>query len=114
MASSNGNSNEFVAALSGVGAPRALLVTLNNNGQLDYRPISHGQSVLNIKEDLMNHINDYPHTDEWLVSIRDQIDERLAARSIAGANGGVCIPRKSGGWNIAHINAFEPVTITEG
>ena len=112
MASSNGNSNEFVAALSGIDAPRALLVTLNNNGQLDYRPISQGQSVLNIKADLMNHINDYPHTDEWLTSIRDQIDERMAAGQIAKATGGVCIPRHGGGWNIAHINAFEPVTTT--
>ena len=111
MASSNSNPNEFVAALSGIDAPRALMVTLNKDGTLEYMPLLQGQSVLNIRADLIDHLNDYPHTDEWLINLRNYVDERLAARDEAGATGGVCIPKQGGGWNIAHINAFQPVTV---
>lgn len=102
------NSN-LLAALTAPNPPRALLVSLGNDGQLESEPVAFGQSLLNIETELIDHLNSYPHTDEWLLALRDYVDGRLAARQEARATGGVSIPRKNGGWDIARVNAFEPI-----
>jgi hypothetical protein len=101
---------QFVAALTAPRAPRALIVTLDDNGQLQHRAISDGQSVVNLETELQDHLSASPRTTEWLLALRDYIDCRLAARAEAQATGGFCIPRQDGGWNIAHVNAFETLT----
>lgn len=96
----------IMTALTAPGAPRALLVSVNRRGQLKLDAIEQGQSVLNIETELMDHLNSRPHSDAYLIALRDYCDGRLAARKEASATGGVSIPRP-GGWNIAHIAAFE-------
>lgn len=98
-------------ALTGPQAPRALLVSLNRKGHLEHQPIIDGQSVLNIETELQDHLSASPRSTEWLRALRDYCDCRLAAREQAKGTGGVCIPRQDGGWNIAHINAFQPLAI---
>jgi|GEM_PF-4942632 len=102
---------DFLAALTAPRAPRALMVTLDDNGQLQYQAIEDGQSVVNLQTELHDHLNSAPQTDEFLIALRDYCSCRLAARAEADATGGFCIPRQEGGWNIAHINAFEPLTV---
>ena len=96
----------ILAALAAPGAPRALLVSVNRRGQLTLDAIEQGQSVMNIETELMDHLNSRPHSDAWLIALRDYCDGRLAARKEASATGGISIPMP-GGWNIAHIAAFE-------
>lgn len=86
---------------------RAVLVT-ERNGQLNITPVVYGESVLNIEKDLQDHLDDYPYPNEFLETLRDYCSGRLAARAEARATGGISIPRK-GGWDIAHINAFDGV-----
>lgn len=71
----------IMAALTKSDAPRAVLVSLNRDGQLALVPVSDAQSLVNIKDELIDHLNNYPHSDEWLVGLRDYCDGRLAARS---------------------------------
>lgn len=101
----------LLAALTGPHAPRAVLVSLGRNGQLEHQPIQQGQSVVNIETELLSHLSAFPHTTEWLLALRDYCDCRLAARIEAQATGGVAIARQNGSWDIAHVNAFEPLTI---
>jgi hypothetical protein len=101
----------ILAALTGPNAPRAVLVSLGRSGQLSHQPIQQGQSVVNIETELLGHLSAFPHTTEWLMALRDYIDGRLAARAEAQATGGISIPRQGGSWNIAHVNAFEPLTV---
>lgn len=96
----------ILAALVAPGAPRAFLVSVDRRGQLECDAIEQGQSVLNIETELMSHLDSRPHSDAWLTELRDYCDGRLAARNEASATGGISIPRP-GGWNIAHIAAFE-------
>ena len=102
---------DFSAALTGPRAPRALIVSLDRNGQLTHRPISDGQSVVNLHTELFDHLNSAPQTDEYLLALRDYCDSRLAARAEAKASGGFMTPRASGGWNITHTSVFEPLTV---
>lgn len=60
---------------------------------------------------LIDHLNDYPHTTEWLTELRDYLDARLAAREEAERTGGVVIPRAPGRWEIAHTNAYATVKV---
>lgn len=101
----------FFDLLTAPDAPRALLVTLGSGGQLQQQAVNSGQSVVNLETELQDHLNAYPYTTEWLLALRDYIDCRLAARIEAKATGGFCIPRQDSGWNIAHVNAFEPMTV---
>ena len=101
----------ILAVLTGPQAPRALLVSLGRNGQLEHTPVAHGQAVVNLDTELHDHLSAAPRSTEWLLALRDYIDCRLAARAEAQATGGVAIARKSGGWDIAHINAFTPLVI---
>lgn len=100
----------FFDLLTDPNAPRALLVTLGSGGQLQQQAVNNGQSVVNLETELQDHLSASPRTTEWLLALRDYIDCRLAARAEAQATSGFCIPRQDGGWNIAHVNAFETLT----
>ena len=41
------------SALIGSNAPRAMLVSLSHGGELEYQPVEHGQSVLNLETELL-------------------------------------------------------------
>ena len=101
----------ILAALTGTNAPRALLVSLERNGELELTPVDHGQAVVNLDTELHDHLSAAPRSTEWLLALRDYCDNRLAARAEAHATGGFTMPRADGGWNIAHVNAFEPLVI---
>lgn len=101
---------DFLTALTGPSAPRALLVSLDRKGQLKYQQVEVGQSVVNLRTELFDHLNSAPQTDEYLQALRDYCDGRLAARADAKASGGFMTPR-NGGWNITHMSAFEPLTV---
>jgi hypothetical protein len=90
----------IMAALTKSDAPRAVLVSLNRDGQLELVPVGDAQSLVNIKDELIDHLNSYPHSDEWLVGLRDYCDGRLAERAIASETGGLSLPTKDGGWNV--------------
>lgn len=91
-----------LSLLTANNAPRALLVSLDRNGRLHHEPVADGQSLLNIQAELLDHLNAYPHTTDWLTALRDYCDGRLAARGEAKATGGVSMARP-GGWDIVHI-----------
>lgn len=91
---------DFMAALTAPNAPRALFVSLDRDGQLGLVPVSQGQSLVNITDDLIDHLNNYPHSDEWLTALRDYCDGRLSARQQCRTSGGVSLPTKDGTWNV--------------
>lgn len=101
----------ILAALTGPLALRAVLVSLGADGQLEHTPVNDGQSVVNLETELKAHLSASPRSTEWLRELRDYIDCRLAARAEAQTTGGFCIPRQDGGWNVAHVSAFEPLTV---
>lgn len=101
----------FLAQLAGPNAPRALLVTMGSNAQLQSQPIVMGQSIVNIRTELQDHLDAYPFPTEWLENLRDYLDGRLAARSEAARTGGCVIPRGPGRWEIAHAAAFQSLTV---
>lgn len=96
------NIAEIAAALSGAEAPRAMLVSLDlDDGKtVRYQPVMHQHSVLDIKTELISHLSDYPHTDAWLLELRNHIDARLAARASARNSGGVSVPDQAGGFSV--------------
>lgn len=104
------NSN-LVTALTAENPPRALLVWLSDDGVLKHQPVLCGDSVLNIERDLFDHLSSKPYSDEFLLSLRAYVDGRLAAQKEAHATGGICIPCEDGGYRIAHVNAYEPLTV---
>lgn len=102
----------IVSALTGANAPRALLVSLDRNGQLEHVPVAFGESVLNIESDLQDHLSAKPVSTEWLLNLRDYIDCRLAARSEARGASAISIPRKNG-FDIAYISAFRAIEVAQ-
>lgn len=93
-------------------APRALLVYLDRNGNLDHQPVRQGQSVLSLDE-LQDHLNAQPVSDAFLIELRDFCAGRLAALDEARRTRGFVTPHptESRSWNINHVQAFQPVTI---
>lgn len=89
-------------ALTAPQAPRALLVSLDDAGELQWQPVAHGQAVLNIRQDLLSHLTDAPHSTAWLTELRDYLDARLKARAEAAASGGIAIPGDRT-WNVIHL-----------
>lgn len=71
---------------------RAVLVGHADNDSFRIDPVKFGDSILNISNDLIKHLNEYPHKSEWLVSIKAAIDRRLASRENATAVGRVSLP----------------------
>ncbi len=90
---------------------RALLVGIDDEtGQFRTRPIAErGESVLNIQRDLLKHLNEYPHTTEWLEVLRDYCDGRLKARAAAKACGSFITPKPLMDWDMTSIIAAREV-----
>lgn len=56
-------------------------------------PVMPGQAVLNIRKELISHLNEYPHTDEFLEELLSCVAARLEARRRArGREEGFTIP----------------------
>lgn len=71
---------------------RALLIDCDQ-GAATAQPVMAGQSVLNIQQDLLSHLSDYPHSDEFLMEIQSYVTARLEARKKARTKkGGFTIP----------------------
>lgn len=89
---------------------RALLVSIDSETQqFTARPIVIGESVLNIKRDLLKHLNEYPHTTEWLEVLRDYCSARLEAEARARAAGRFVTPSTRTNWDMAAIVAARGV-----
>ncbi|WP_422085428.1 hypothetical protein [Variovorax sp.] len=89
---------------------RALLIGIDDErGQFCIRPIAAGESVLNIKRDLLKHLNEYPHTIEWLEVLRDYCDSRLMARTEARSRGAFITPKPRMDWDMTSIIAAREV-----
>lgn len=99
----------IMAALTEPSAPRAVLVSLNRDDQLELVPVGNEQSLVNIEHELIDHLNNYPHSDEWLIGLRDYCDGRLAARRKASATGGLSLPMKDGDWDVV-----QPLPMAQG
>lgn len=81
---------------------RAVLVTPDGNGGFTQQPVSHGESVLNLKKDLLSHLTDFPHSDAWLEELRDYAEARLEARAAARGTNGLAIQRGKRAWQVIH------------
>ncbi|OAK55019.1 hypothetical protein A3K87_04260 [Variovorax paradoxus] len=83
---------------------RALLVSIDSEThQFTAQPIVMGDSVLNIKRDLLKHLNEYPHTTEWLEVLRDYCSARLGAEAKARASGRFVTPSTRMDWDMTSI-----------
>lgn len=100
----------LLATLRGNGAPRAVLVSLDEDGNPVLRPIVAGESIVQLSN-LQDHLNARPLEPGYLEDLRDYCQGRLAAQAEACKTGGFVIPRAAGRWEIAHANAFQPVTV---
>ena len=89
--------------ITGITVPngcRAVLVSQGNDGTYKSQPVEAADSVLNIKRDLLKHLNESPCSDEWLAQLRDYCDGRLAARSEARKGNGVIVPDWQAQWTM--------------
>lgn len=59
---------------------RAFLVSPNDDGQFDFRPVEMGASVVNLRRDLIRHLNDAPASTDFLQELRDYCDARMGGR----------------------------------
>lgn len=71
---------------------RALLVAPIEGGMFRVQAVEFGDSVLNIERDLFLHLNEYPHSTEFLTELRDYCAARLEARAQARQTGSVTMP----------------------
>lgn len=71
---------------------RALLVAPIEGGMFRVQAVEFGDSVLNIERDLFLHLNEYPHSTEFLTELRDYCAARLEARVQARQTGCVTLP----------------------
>jgi hypothetical protein len=65
------------------------------------------QSLINLKRDLLHHLNDYPFSDAWLSQLRDYCDARLKARQEAKATGRVMYPSHEFKWEMIDVPSDE-------
>jgi hypothetical protein len=72
---------------------RAVLVSRNDDGSERRQIVGQRDSVLDIKSDLIKHLNEQPVSDEWLADLRDYCDGRLKARSEARATRTIIFPQ---------------------
>lgn len=59
---------------------RAFLVSPNDDGRFDFRPVEMGASVVNLRRDLISHLNDAPVSTDFLQELRDYCDARMGGR----------------------------------
>jgi hypothetical protein len=71
---------------------RALLVVPIGGSMFRVQTVERGDSVLNIERDLFCHLNEYPHSAEFLTELRDYCAARLEARTQARQTGCVTLP----------------------
>lgn len=94
---------EILALLRG--GARGVMVTPGQSGQgLTAKAIAPGQSVVNLETELLDHLDSYPHSSEWLTDLRDYLDQRLAARAEVKRTGGVSMPSATARY-ILHVHA---------
>jgi hypothetical protein len=74
---------------------RALLVDPIEGDIFRVQAVEFGDSVLNIERDLFLHLNEYPHSAEFLTELRDYCTARLEARAQARQTGSVTMPGAS-------------------
>lgn len=68
---------------------RGVLVTRDDNGGYRQKPVANNASVMNLRRDLIAHLNEQFFSDGWLEELRDYVDARLEARQKARATGGL-------------------------
>lgn len=105
----NFNTAPKTIAIPGLSIPegaRAILVTEAPDGNFTTTPVQYGQSVVNLKTDLIDHLTAQPYSDEMLQDLRDYCDARLQARREAKATGGIALQMHPGRWEVAHVNSF--------
>lgn len=93
---------------SGIEIPdgaRAVLVSRNVDGSYRQMPVSPSSSVLDLHTELLNHLNEYPYSDEWLIELRDFVEAKLQARQSARKVDGFVTPLPTG-RGFAIINNF--------
>lgn len=73
-------------------AVRAVLVSHADHDSFALEPVEYGDSVLNISRDLISHLNEYPHPDNWLLGIKQSIETRLISRENARISHGLSCP----------------------
>lgn len=78
---------------------RAVIVSPDDDGSHIVRAIAYGQSLLNIKTELISHLNEQPIEDDWLMELRSYIDARLEARKAAHKVGGFAYPQDRS-WHV--------------
>lgn len=103
----------MVTALGGpaLTAPRALLVSLDEDGNLQHQAVGMGQSVVRLETELFDHLNSKPFSDEWIAMLRDYCNGRLAAVAEARSTGGFVTAPEVGVWHINHVPAFQQLTV---
>lgn len=90
---------------------RAVMLVRGDGGSLELHPVARGKSVLDLRTELLDHLNAQPLEDEFIAELRDWAEGREAARAEARRTGGFVIPRARGQWQIAHVPAFAPVAV---
>ena len=109
----NDTTHTITAAIPGFSIPtgaRGVLVVDNGDGTFTMNPVAHGKSVLDVRTELLDHLSSFPCSDEWLHEMRDYCDARLQARAQARGTGGIAIARAERRWEIAHVQAFAPLS----
>lgn len=98
-----------MSEITGITIPpgvRAMLVHRDDDtGKLVAVPVANEASVLDIKRDLLKHLNEAPHTTEWLTTLRDYCDARLQARQSTQETGSVMTPSPRFDWDITRIGS---------
>lgn len=74
-----------------VPSTRALLITLNDDGSLAHQPVRYGQSVVDIHNDLRDHLTASPRSTDWLQGLHAFLGQWLQARSDAAKFGGLVV-----------------------
>ena len=80
---------------------RAAIVSVTHDGKTSVQPVFQGESVLNIENDLINHLSATPYSDEWLMELKSYVAARLDARTAARKSGGVAVPEDRT-WRVVH------------
>jgi hypothetical protein len=107
----NFNTTPSTVAIPGLTIPsgaRAILVAEAQDGKFTTTPVNYGQSVVNLRTELLDHLTAQPYSDEMLLELRDYCDARLQARADAKACGGIAIQRAARTWEVTHIPSIYP------
>jgi len=89
--------SKFIAEMrvDGLAIPedaRGLLVVAGDNGQFIVQAVEHGESVLNVRRDLFDHLTEQPYTTEFLEELQAYCAARIEARRQARQQRVVTMP----------------------